>query len=277
MKKPAGSATRTDAVGAAAILLLGVLLWVVGSGLLEQWQQSSARRQGPHTEDLLGAGAAISGTALVGWWLLSLLLAGAAAVLDRMGKLRAAALTRRFSPEFMQRLVLAALSAQLLAGPAAHGDVTAPGPEWAPTQEHIAAARADPADSTSPPRADPPIEEGLEDALAPPAMIEPGWQPAAPVISPGLLAAPATRSADDTGTEAAAVTVIAGDTLWDIAAAAMGPGASDVEIAMQWPQWYEANRAIIGQNPDVLLPGQILQPPSAAQPPPGLRTISAAE
>jgi nucleoid-associated protein YgaU len=52
--------------------------------------------------------------------------------------------------------------------------------------------------------------------------------------------------------------------LWDIAASAMGPGATDVEVALEWPRWFEANRAVIGQNPDVLLPGQILQPPSAA-------------
>ena len=93
-----------------------------------------------------------------------------------------------------------------------------------------------------------------------------GWQRAwQRGASPGLLAAPAVRAAEEAKTEeAGAVAVLAGDTLWDIAAQPMGPGASDVEIALQWPRWYEANRAIIGQNPDVLLPGQILQPPSAA-------------
>jgi nucleoid-associated protein YgaU len=263
MTKHAGSTVWTDAVSAAAILLLGVLLWAGGAGLLEQWQQSSARGQGLRPENLLGAGAAVSGTALVGWWLLSFLLVGATTVLDRMGKLRAAAVTRRLSPAFMQRLVLAALSVQLVAGPAAHADAAVPGPEWAPTQENVSAAPADYTGSTNPPVDYAPIEEALKGTPAPPSTIEPGWQPAAPVVSPGLLAAPAVRSVNDTGTAAATLTVLAGDTLWDIAAAALGPAASDLDIAMQWPRWYEANRAIIGQNPDVLLPGQILQPPSA--------------
>ncbi|MGX1160366.1 hypothetical protein FBY31_1266 [Arthrobacter sp. SLBN-100] len=276
MTKQAGANTWTDAISAAAILLLGVLLFVLGAGLLEQWQQSSARRQGLRAEDLLGAAAAISGAVLVGWWFLSLLLAGATTVLDRMGKLRAAALTRRLSPAFMQRLVLAALSVQLVAGPAAQAETAGPGPEWAPSQEHVSSAPADPGNgtgspspadhayATDPAMARPPLKEAPKDNAAPPSMPEPGWQPAAPVVSPGFLAAPAARSANDGGTAAASVTVLAGDTLWDIAASAKGPGATDVEIAMEWPRWFEANRALIGQNPDVLLPGQILQPPSAA-------------
>ncbi|VXB56573.1 conserved hypothetical protein [Arthrobacter sp. 9AX] len=264
MAKQSASATRADAASAVAILLLGVLLWSAGAGLLEQWHLSSARGQGRHAEDLLGAAAAVSGTVLVAWWFLSLLLAGATAALQKMGQFRAAAITRRLSPAFMQRLVLAALSVQLVSGPAAHADAAVPGPQWAPTQEYVSGAPAPHTNPSSPAVAPPPLERALTDAAVAPSTIDPGWQPAAPVVSPGLLAAPAARSINSTGTDSAAVTVLAGDTLWDIAAAAMGPGASDVEIAMQWPRWYEANRAVIGMDPDVLLPGQILQPPSAA-------------
>jgi nucleoid-associated protein YgaU len=57
------------------------------------------------------------------------------------------------------------------------------------------------------------------------------------------------------------VAVRAGDSLWAIAARALGPAASDVEIAAQWPRWYEANRNVIGADPNVLLPGQVLTPP----------------
>ena len=276
MAKKAGPQPWTDAMCAAAILLLGVLLYVVGAGLLEQWQQASQHRQGLDAEDLLGAAAAISGALLVGWWVVSLILATAATVLDRMGNLRAAAVTRRLSPAFMRRLVLAALSVQLLAGPAAHADTTVPGPQWAPTQDQVSSAPADPGNATVPPAfttpgdgadrmiAHPAIEEAVKDNASPPSRLEPGWQPAAPAVSPGLLTAPGVRSIGDAGTEARAVTVLAGDTLWDIAAFALGPEATDVDVALAWPRWYEANRSVIGQNPDVLLPGQILQPPSAA-------------
>ncbi|MDQ0922826.1 hypothetical protein QF038_001334 [Pseudarthrobacter sp. W1I19] len=272
MPKQAESSTWTDALCAAAILLLGGLLCLVGAGLLEQWQHSSAHRQELQAEDLLGATAAAAGAILVGWWFLSLLLAGATIVFDRMGKMRAAAFTRRLSPAFMQRLVLAALSVQLVAGPAANAAATIPGPEWAPTQEHVSSAPAGPGNVTNPssftgigtdgPMELDPLEEPVTDKAFPPSDFEPGWQPAAPVVGPGLLAAPAVRNSSDAGTEA--VTVLAGDTLWDITAFAMGPEATDVEIAMAWPRWYEANRSVIGLNPDVLLPGQILQPPTAA-------------
>lgn len=254
-----------DAVSALAILLLGFLLYAAGSGILEQWQRSTARNQGLHTEHLLGAAAAATGAALVGWWFLALLFACATALLDRNGKTRAAAVTRKLSPALMQRLVLAALSFQLVAGPAAHAQTVLSGPEWIPTLDHAASA---PADARSHQNQllepTPPVKDATAKASVGLAGINPGWQPAAPITGPGLLAAPAVRATGAAPNGAGAVTVLAGDTLWDVAAHAMGPGASDVDIAVQWPRWYGANRALIGQNPDVLLPGQILQPPSAA-------------
>ncbi|WP_458781607.1 LysM peptidoglycan-binding domain-containing protein [Arthrobacter sp. D3-16] len=256
MTQPAEPVRPADAITVAAILLLGVLLFAVGSGILGQWQLSSARQQGLSPEHLLGAAAAAGGAALVGWWLVAFVFAGATVFLERNGRTRAAAATRNLSPALMRRLVLAALSVQLLSGPAAHAGAILPGPEWTPAQSRVASAPA-----SAGPLA---VEERPENPATQPLDIDPGWQPAAPVAGPGLLAAPAVRAVEQAGIETEAVAVLAGDTLWDIAAQAMGPGASDVEIAMEWPRWYEANRAVIGQNPDVLLPGQILQPPSAA-------------
>lgn len=59
-----------------------------------------------------------------------------------------------------------------------------------------------------------------------------------------------------------AVVVHRGDTLWDIAARHLGPAATDAEIAQAWPQWFAANRAVIGPDPDQLAPGQRLRPPA---------------
>lgn len=58
------------------------------------------------------------------------------------------------------------------------------------------------------------------------------------------------------------VAVRAGDTLWDIAARHLGPDASAVDIARAWPQWFEANREVVGDDPDLLRPGQLLRPPT---------------
>jgi nucleoid-associated protein YgaU len=48
--------------------------------------------------------------------------------------------------------------------------------------------------------------------------------------------------------------VVAGDTLWQIAQRFYGDGSL-------WPTIYEANRAVIGSNPNIIRPGQVLTIP----------------
>lgn len=61
---------------------------------------------------------------------------------------------------------------------------------------------------------------------------------------------------------AAGVIVVApGDTLWDLAAGTLPPGSTDAEITASWHAWYELNRAVVGDDPDRLHPGQLLQAP----------------
>lgn len=62
--------------------------------------------------------------------------------------------------------------------------------------------------------------------------------------------------------EPVTVVVRAGDTLWSLAAAALGPGAAADDVAAAWPEWYAANRHIIGDDPHLILPGQLLTVPS---------------
>lgn len=69
----------------------------------------------------------------------------------------------------------------------------------------------------------------------------------------------ATADAED---EPAAEHVVRrGDTLWDIAAASLPPGADDAARAAACHRWYAANRAAIGPDPDLLLPGTRLRRP----------------
>ncbi|MGB8651260.1 MAG: LysM domain-containing protein, partial [Mycobacteriales bacterium] len=59
------------------------------------------------------------------------------------------------------------------------------------------------------------------------------------------------------------VRVRPGDSLWSLAAAALGPTASDPQIARSWPRWWAANRAVIGTDPDLIQVGtQLIPPPS---------------
>ena len=78
-------------------------------------------------------------------------------------------------------------------------------------------------------------------------------------------AAPERTAAPGAGTRPARSVVVVrdDDTLWRIAARHLGPGASDVAIDREWRRWYRANRAVIGPDPDVIVPGQRLVPPTA--------------
>jgi hypothetical protein len=63
------------------------------------------------------------------------------------------------------------------------------------------------------------------------------------------------------GQPARQVVVQPGDSLWALAAAELGPDASDAAVDARWPQWYAANAAVIGPDPDLLTPGQVLRAP----------------
>jgi nucleoid-associated protein YgaU len=76
-----------------------------------------------------------------------------------------------------------------------------------------------------------------------------------PQPDPGLLGGRPTPATDSE------VVVHRGDSLWSIAARHLGSRASDAEIAHAWPQWFHLNRDVIGNDPDVILPGQVLRIP----------------
>jgi nucleoid-associated protein YgaU len=57
------------------------------------------------------------------------------------------------------------------------------------------------------------------------------------------------------------VVVRPGDTLWDIAARHLGGASTTAEVAATWPQWYAANRSVIGNDPGLITPGTVLHAP----------------
>lgn len=54
--------------------------------------------------------------------------------------------------------------------------------------------------------------------------------------------------------------VVAGDSLWEIASDALDTDA-EARVDSYWPRVYETNRAVIGENPDLIRPGQVLELP----------------
>jgi nucleoid-associated protein YgaU len=58
------------------------------------------------------------------------------------------------------------------------------------------------------------------------------------------------------------VIVQPGDTLWAIARRSLPEGASDAKIARACGLWFAANRAVIGHNPNLIIPAQRLHAPT---------------
>lgn len=95
-----------------------------------------------------------------------------------------------------------------------------------------------------------------------------------PAVAPAGAAVPdwPTGSPDGTGTpplepspSPASHVVVRGDCLWDIATdhlrTANGRSPSATEVARGVAAWWSENRAVIGSDPDLVLPGQVLTPP----------------
>ncbi|WP_176554784.1 LysM peptidoglycan-binding domain-containing protein, partial [Georgenia sp. 311] len=104
---------------------------------------------------------------------------------------------------------------------------------------------------------------------ATPAPSEPAaaWPPAAQATSaPGAtappgVAAPVSAPAAHTDLADESYVVRPGDSLWAVAARHLGPGATVADVAAEWPRWYEANRDVVGADPGLIHPGQLLQAP----------------
>ena len=94
---------------------------------------------------------------------------------------------------------------------------------------------------------------------------EPAQHPVAG--SPETTRAPGStqRSAPAATPSGETVTVRAGDTLWALAANALGAHATDAAVAQEWPRWHDANREILGDDPNLIRPGDVLSVPSATR------------
>ena len=248
--------TAADVLKAAVPAVLGLLL---------AWAGLQTRPAGPGgwaaslpaLETQAGHLCAVAGSVLLLWWCVGAVCAVSSSLLSRRGYQVAGRRTALLAPPFMRRLAAAALGAGLLvqAGPAyaaapspgvsaaspAVPEEAVPGPAGAPALAATAAAAAD----------EPPT---------------PLWQP--DPVAPGstLLTRPGRSTATESETSVSPdingeIQVAAGDSLWSLAARQLGPAADPAAIAAQWPKWFELNRAVIGDDPDLLVPGQLLRIP----------------
>ncbi|WP_432574881.1 LysM peptidoglycan-binding domain-containing protein [Kineococcus sp. SYSU DK005] len=107
-----------------------------------------------------------------------------------------------------------------------------------------------------------PLQPGAPASVGAPALApEPGWAalPDAPAVPelPRAELPGGTRPAD----EGAQVVVQRGDSLWSLARALSGPGAAPADVLRAQEHLYALNADVIGADPDLLLPGQVLRLP----------------
>jgi hypothetical protein len=219
--------TRRLVVTALGMALVGVVLAQLGPGVTVlrgafAHPQHVADTAGPDSLVLAWAGALA--WAVWGWGVLGLILTAATAAPGLLGRV-AGTLQRGVLPAGARRAAAVALGIGLGVG------LTTPA--FATATESVAAAAPDWPSAESAP--------DWPDAV--PAEPAPDW--------------PAPADGDRV--------VLRGDCLWDIAAAHLtaedGSPPTDAVIVEAVTAWWTTNRSVIGPDPDLLLPGQVLHPP----------------
>ncbi|ADG75213.1 Peptidoglycan-binding lysin domain protein [Cellulomonas flavigena DSM 20109] len=289
-------------VAAAAGLVVAGAIALVVAGALGLWLADHvASTRLWRVEDVVGPLVVTAGVLAATWAGVSALVAGlCAAVRATGGAWRAGeSAVQRWAPGLVRRALAVAVAAGVgLTGAAgAHATtLDAPSPAasvivdlgWAPTQGdplHVDAAPGvtPTASSAATPTATPtpdvepaaalgapaptPDDRTTVGTAAPttsaPAAVAPAVAGAATVPVSAPVPPPETAPPPTADAPVGTVEVRAGDSLWGLAARSLGPGATDAQIAAEWPRWYAANASTIGPDPDVLLPGQVLVVPTA--------------
>lgn len=236
--------------GLLVAMLLASWLWDVVSRTVAAWVAGQPAR----ADEVLAALAAACALTCVAWLALGLVLGLLARIPGSIGR-AATAVADVVTPRVLRRTAAFVLGVGVAAGIAPGASVAAPAHPVVATAV-ATTAMADPDAVTDPDAAATPLPDPGFHSLP-----DPRWVPAAPAVRPQadvsvLSRAPAAETASP-----AEVVVQRGDTLWSIAARHLGRGASDAEIAEAWPAWYTANRDVVGDDPDLILPGQVLQAP----------------
>jgi hypothetical protein len=240
---------------------------------VQQWRLVSA--PGPASiDEALTLVAAVVAVLLCSWLGLSTLAALLTHLPGEIGRL-ADRVARAWAPPVARRLAAVLVGAVVtgaLAPGTALGEAPPPAAAAVPAAPLAAPAGTDlagPAPLEAPGFA--PTEAALpspgftatSDAPADdaPADDAPGWVPTRPVHRPQPSAALVVTG--HVRHEDSEVVVHRGDTLWGIVARQLGPHASDAEVAHAWPRWWAANRQVIGDEPDLIKPGQVLHAPDS--------------
>jgi hypothetical protein len=276
-KRPFGS--RFSGVVRACVLIattVGVLGWVVGSPA-DSWRALASGVSGDLGFDhLLVSVVGLVAWAGVGWFCVIAGLQFASAAPGAIGQVCEAA-CGRLSPAILRRFVEAVVGISILAGPLTAGSALAVPAVKVPAASATPSASATPTPSasgaghwmseldrpTSPTTAAPGVRLSvlLDRPANPYVAPAPRATAAVTPAGPAALIAGSPHRDTDRADAGRGYIVHRGDALWDIAARHLGPSATAADVAREWPRWYEANRAVIGSNPSLIRPGELLVPP----------------
>jgi nucleoid-associated protein YgaU len=258
--------------------LIIAVLGLIGSGLavLVFWRigrssWDAVASSGPDSSaDVLILCVAAVGMTLSAWLGIGLAVSALAALPGAFGK-AAAIVAAYVAPALVRRAAAVALGTALsaTAAPAlAHADGISPirtsptstasvSHDLPPDPAFVATGASTPATS---------LQEAADTGGAD-AYPHPAHLPAsAPRISAPLATDLGPLGGPQHQADPSTVTVVRGDSLWRIAARHLGPGATDAEVALEWPRWYAANRAVIGPDPAIIHAGQVLTVPGSEGP-----------
>ncbi len=245
--------SSNDIKGPPSLRALRATTVLVGAAVLVRWLAGLVRATAAEaargtvlpTASVLVAIAAGVAVLIVGWFALGIALETLARVPGAVGTAATAA-SRAVTPRLLRRAAGMLLGAGLGVGLGTAPAVAAAGATTARATAHAATTGSAPT---------PPDPRWAPDP-------DPRWVPEPPRVRPQpdiarVTAAPTRAPSAAEGH----VVVRRGDSLWVIAARHLGPGATDREVAAEWPRWFAENRAVIGPDPDLIRPGQLLRAP----------------
>ncbi|NHC43722.1 LysM peptidoglycan-binding domain-containing protein [Motilibacter aurantiacus] len=230
---------RALALGGSAVVIASTWLVALWLHRVSAATLAAVRAAGQAELEPLVTLTALGGVWLCLGWLVAAVLVSALAAMPALAGSVIDRVAGAMAPLVLRRVVAGAIGAFVVVGVTAPAHAADPG--------HRAGTAASAASAATAPTA------GLPALLAERPAALPGLRGAVPSADrpsavPGMAA----------GTS---VTVMPGDTLWSIVARALGPQAAPSAVADAWPLWWEANRSVIGADPGLLRPGQVLTPP----------------
>ena len=192
-------------------------------------------------ERLTGVVLGLLGALILAWLVLGLVLALVAAFRHRAGHATGLGALSSLTPGFLARLAAAAVGSSILLATSANA-----APMAGPASGNEQPAWAQAVDGEARPAS----------AANESELLSPGWIPRPVPLPMQRVLGGDTRATEE-------VVVAPGDTLWSIAARHLDPHATATQIAEAWPRWYAANRELIGEDPDRLSVGLVLETPQS--------------